>query len=131
MSAGTGPVRRRARAVAGWRTPGADREPKSARAPRTRPNDNVDTAVETLPSGPVESGGAKRRFRARVWVPLLVALLVAGGYAAFDIIPGGDPLGWTAFGVGAAAGLVVANIATGGAVRLSSFVSDVSGMAPP
>ena len=58
--------------------PGADREPKSARAPRTRPNDNVDTAVETLPSGPVESGGAKRRFRARVWVPLLVALLAAG-----------------------------------------------------
>lgn len=48
-------------------------------------------------------------------VPAL-ALLVAGGYAAFDIITGGDPLGWTAFGAGAAAGLVVANIATGGAV---------------
>jgi hypothetical protein len=48
-------------------------------------------------------------------VPAL-ALLVAGGYATFDIITGGDPLGWAAFGAGAAAGLVVANIATGGAV---------------
>jgi hypothetical protein len=48
-------------------------------------------------------------------VPALAAV-VAGGYAVFDIITGGDPLGWAAFGAGAAAGLVVANIATGGAV---------------
>jgi hypothetical protein len=48
-------------------------------------------------------------------VPAL-ALVVAGGYAAFDIITGGDPLGWAAFGAGAAAGLVVASVATGGAV---------------
>jgi hypothetical protein len=45
-----------------------------------------------------------------------LALVIAGGYAAFDMITGGDPLAWTAFGAGAAAGLVVANIATGGAV---------------
>jgi PDZ domain-containing protein len=37
----------------------------------------VDTAVETLPSGPVASGGAQRRIRARVWAPLLVAAVVA------------------------------------------------------
>jgi hypothetical protein len=48
-------------------------------------------------------------------VPALAAV-VAGGYAVFDIITGGDPLGWAAFGAGAAVGLVVANIATGGAV---------------
>ena len=45
-----------------------------------------------------------------------LALVIAGGYAAFDIITGGDPLAWVAFGGGAAAGLVIANDATGGAV---------------
>lgn len=45
-----------------------------------------------------------------------LALVIAGGYAAFDIVTGGDPLAWAAFGAGAAAGLVVVSIATGGAV---------------
>ena len=45
-----------------------------------------------------------------------LALVVAGGYAVFDIVTGGDPLAWAAFGGGAAAGLVIANVATGGAV---------------
>lgn len=48
-------------------------------------------------------------------VPAL-ALVVAGGYAVFDILTGADPLDWAAFGAGGAAGLVAANIATGGAV---------------
>lgn len=45
-----------------------------------------------------------------------LALVIAGGYAAFDIVTGGDPFAWAAFGAGAAAGLVVVSIATGGAV---------------
>lgn len=45
-----------------------------------------------------------------------LALVIAGGYAAYDIVTGGDPLAWAAFGAGAATGLVVASIATGGAV---------------
>lgn len=50
-----------------------------------------------------------------------LALVITAGYAGFDIITGGDPLAWAAFGGGAAAGLVIANIATGGAVLAPMF----------
>lgn len=68
--------------MAGWRFPGSIRVLSSAKAPRTRLNDIVDTASGTLSygsDGALEGRRVGFHFRIRFWVALVFFLLVVLG----------------------------------------------------